>query len=320
LLGSKFGLWGLMRGGAKFTQGFGGMLSDNNTMALAFAMAVPLCWFARMLAPSRLVRTGFAIAALLNAAAVVFTHSRGGALALGVAMLLIGWRSQHRIATALVILGFMGGAVYQVRDSFADRMATLSAPEEEASAYSRIVLAQSGLKLWRDYPLFGVGFTEANEQQLISNYVPAENAEDYAGKVLHNTYVQVLVDTGVLGIISYLTLLFGGCYALGRSIKRRAAAGLSTAIPLALQTALITYAIGSAFLSRTSFDFLYILLMVAAAWFQVEPSEVAQRPVEAVPEAAMAAPMPQPAPVPAPQLPIGPRTARERRALLRRDR
>lgn len=96
-LGLKFGAWGLLHGGVRFTQGYGGMLSGNNEIALGLAMATPLCWYVRRLPVSRWARwlslamTGGCIAA------VVMTYSRGGALALTAALVLIAMRENRRL-------------------------------------------------------------------------------------------------------------------------------------------------------------------------------------------------------------------------------
>jgi probable O-glycosylation ligase (exosortase A-associated) len=320
-LGSKFGLSGLVAGGARFAQGYGGMLSDNNTLALALAVAVPLCWFARLLVPWKLVRAGMALSALLCAAGVVFTHSRGGALAVAAGFLVMAWRSQRRLLAASVMVLFVGVAAYMVRDSYMDRISTMLDPTEEASANSRILLAQAALKMSMQYPLFGVGFTEKNEQELITRYLPAELAESYSMKVLHNTYLQILVDSGIFAFLLYVAMLLGTIVALQRSIKRqRLVSPEAAAIPQALQVALISYMVGAAFLSRTTFDFYYIFLMTAAAWLDIERREQLEAPrmpaVTTPAEELVVAPVAADVLPPAPAVPNGPRTARERRAML----
>lgn len=278
LLAAKYGAVGLMSGGARFMQGFGGMLSDNNTMALAFVVALPLCWFSRPIVPWVLARMGLALAALLCVPAVIFTHSRGGSLALAVALLLTAWKSQRRLIAMIMLAGMLVGAAYLVKDTYSARMSTLGDVEGEASAKSRLVLAVSALKMFRDYPLFGVGFTEQNERALIANYLPAGSNADYAGKVIHNTFLQMLVDCGIFALITYCWLLFGTIWKMRKAGKRARARGgrRASAIPDALVVALCSYTVGSLFLSRAAFDFFYILTMTAAAYLEVETAESAE--------------------------------------------
>jgi len=271
-------LTGVLAGGARFAQGYGGMLSDNNTMALAFAVGMPLCWFGAQLTDKKWMGLGMRGLAVLSMAGVVFTHSRGGVLAVGAGLLLMAIRSKQRILAALLLVGAMGGTVYMVRDGFVSRMETLRDVSAEESANSRVILAKSALKMALDHPLFGVGFTEVIERRLISKYVPPEYAEAYAGKVIHNTYAQWMVDAGFLGLFFYCVVLFGTIFRLQGAIRRARAPGfgLPPLIPVALQTALIVYAVGSTFLSRTTFDVFYLLIMMAATWFRIEQDQAAR--------------------------------------------
>ncbi len=303
LLGSKFGLWGLVKGGVAFSEGFGGMLSDNNTMALAFAMAVPLCWFARLLVPWKSARLGFIAGAVCCLAAVVFTHSRGGVLAVGAGLLLIVLSERRKFLAALMLAGAAAGVAYLVWDSFGSRMSTLKDPEAEASARSRIELAKAAPKMWLDYPFFGVGFTESNEQRLIFKYVPPEFAAAYAGKVLHNNWLQVLVDSGIFAFLLYVWLLFS-CMArmwfAGRRLARSGNAA-EAAIPQMISVSLAVFAVGSTFLSRTSFDLYYVLVCATAAWVEIQKEKEAR---DSSPQAGLA----QGAAIaPAPALPQAPR-------------
>ncbi|MGB9609795.1 MAG: O-antigen ligase family protein, partial [Bryobacteraceae bacterium] len=268
LLAVKYGIYGVLHGGAAFTEGYGGLLSDNNTMALAFAMAVPLCWFSRHLVPWRMARVGFIVVAALALGGVVFTHSRGGILAVGAGLLLITLLEKRKLI-ALTLLATAGaGVAYLVWDSLSSRMSTLKNPEAEASARSRMILAQSAPKMWLDYPFFGVGFTETNEQRLIFKYVPPEYAVEYSGKVLHNNWLQILVDSGIFAFLIYVWLLFRTtirCWKQGRR-WRKLEDLTRAAIPSAIASSLGAFMVGSTFLSRTTFDLFYILVCTHVAW------------------------------------------------------
>lgn len=280
LLGTKFGLWGVLGGGVAIKYGYGGLLSDNNTMALAFAMAVPMCWFARLLVPWKMAKIGMAVIALFSLAAVVFTHSRGGALAVGFGLLLITLTERRKVLSFLILAAAAAGVAYLVWDSFSARMMTMRDPETEASARSRIELARAAPKLWLDYPLFGVGFTELNQQRLIFKYVAPEYAAEYAGKVLHNNWLQILVDSGIFAFLLYVWLVFSTtirCWLAGRRLGKEGDP-VGAAIPNAIATSLGVFIVGSTFLSRTTFDLLYVLLCCAAAWFEIQKSAAVSAP------------------------------------------
>ncbi|MCS7042469.1 MAG: O-antigen ligase family protein, partial [Bryobacteraceae bacterium] len=288
LLSAKFGLYGILHGGAVFAEGYGGLLSDNNTMALAFAMAVPMCWYSRALVPWKAAKLGFAGLAVLALAATAFTHSRGGILAVGAGLFLVTI-SERRKLLAFGLLAVAGaGVAYLVWDSLSSRLSTLKDPREEASARSRIILAQSAPKLWLDYPFFGVGFTETNQQRLIFKYVPPEYAVEYSGKVLHNNWLQILVDSGIFAFLLYVWLVFSVGFRMwrrGRGLLKKGDIE-GAAIPLAVSTALGVFIVGATFLSRTTFDLYYVLLCTAAAWMEIFEPRRAAAVAEPAPAAA----------------------------------
>lgn len=286
LLGSKFGLWGLLRGGVVVSQGFGGMLSDNNTMALAFAMAVPMCWFARRMVPWWWARLGFLAAAICCAAAVIFTHSRGGVLAMSAGLLAVLLCERRKLLTIAVLVVGVAVVGFLVWDTLSLRMSTLENPMEDASARNRIVMLKAAPKLWLDYPLFGVGFTETNQQRLLFKYIDPQEAGCCVGLVLHNTWAQILVDSGIFAFLLFAWLLFSTGWRSWFHARRLERDGRSdeAALLYGIACALLTFLVGATFLSRTGFDLFYALLCAYGAWLKID-----RRPAE-VPGAAQPAP------------------------------
>ena len=265
-IGVKFGLWGLVHGGTQYSGGFGSL--DNNTLAAGFVAAIPLCWYLLKLYESRLVKLLLLFVFCMLVAAVIMTHSRGASLAVAAEFLLITLRSRRKFALVALLAIATVPAVYMVRDTYLSRMSTIKSPEEERSALARIVSAHAAVRMWGDYPLLGVGFGAANQMRLFRRYVDQEGLTDEL--VVHNTYLQMLVDSGTFALLVYAALLFGTIFRLGLSARkmRQAESGLE-AFPVALQTALVGWAVATVFLSRVQADIPYILLMSAAAWVQL---------------------------------------------------
>jgi O-antigen ligase len=210
--------------------------------------------------------------ALGSCATIVWTHSRGGALALATLFIVMLFRSRRKIATLVLIAIIAGPIVYLVRDSYYDRIATMENPEEEGSAASRLLYWKSAIALWKDYPMLGVGFGSANQQLLFPQYTGLPY-----GQVVHNTYLQLLADSGIIALLIFVYLLFGTIVRLEKSARavRRIDPKLAV-YPVALQTALIGFAVPSTFLSQIRFDFLYILFMTSAVWMQLSKEIIAQ--------------------------------------------
>jgi putative inorganic carbon (hco3(-)) transporter len=270
-LGAKFGLYGLLQGGVRYSGGYGGMLSDNNTLALGLVMGMALCWYARGQLSSVWLRAAFLGMAALGLAGTIMTYSRGAALALVAALLVVIYRSKRRLATLAVISAICLPILYLVGAPYMDRLATLQAPEEDSSARSRLENYTAAVQMWKDYPILGVGFGEENERRLLSRYTNRDVGE--ADLVIHNTYLQLLVDSGAPAFLIYTGLLIGTIFWLGSAGQRSRAEEMGMQHCLqAIQLALITFSIGALFLSREQFDFAYMLLMSAAAWWRIQRS------------------------------------------------
>jgi putative inorganic carbon (hco3(-)) transporter len=273
-LALKFGAYGVIHGGVDLNTGFGEMLADNNFLALALAMAIPLCWHCRALTPSSLLRTAW-IAVIGSAmAAIVMTGSRGGSVAMLVGLLFIFVRNRRSFVPLLLIATFLAGAIYLVQDRYLHRMETLENVHQEASAESRLEHAAIALKMAKDYPLLGVGFGGFNYSALLPRYVDGDNPQ-LMNHVAHNSYLQMLVDSGVVAFLLYAGLLLYAIVWLGRSAARTRSldsenAPQHEAIPLAIQGSLIVFAVGSTFYSCQRMDLPYIFLMAAAAWRAIE--------------------------------------------------
>jgi probable O-glycosylation ligase (exosortase A-associated) len=265
----KMGGFGLVNGGVWLAQGYGGMIGDNNDLALALAITLPLAWFCRDFFSQFYIKLGWTMIVLAGAAAVIMTRSRGGFLAMSVGMLCVLIFSKRKMTALLVVLVGMGASIYLVRASFVERMSTLTNPLAESSAYSRVVLAKAALNMAKDHPLLGVGFGKRNEEELLADYLPP-NLKGMGNKVLHNTYLQVLVDSGVLALLLFLTLIAGALWWLLRLVRKTGEDDPQTAsMAKALFAAIITYAVGALFLSRAEFDYFYFLYMAVATLYEV---------------------------------------------------
>jgi probable O-glycosylation ligase (exosortase A-associated) len=279
-LGAKFGISGILHGGVVWDQGYGTWL-DNNQLGLAFVMAIPLCWYCRTLVDSPWARRGLLIAAFASVAAVIMTNSRGSSISLGIAFLLMAWRSERKLLTACVLVLAAGGAIYMMRDTYVRRMTTLQDVRADESAGSRLDQAAAAFAMWKDHPLLGVGFGRKNYSRLVGKYLG--NADQH---VAHNSYLQMLADSGVFAFLLYTGLLLGTIGWLGASYRRIKWYDTEwSAVPAGLQCSLAAFAVGSSFYSFGEYDLPYILLMCAAVWRTLERSiEAEETEVEEEPD------------------------------------
>lgn len=271
-LGLKFGFFGLRSGGTIIDTGLGGFMSDNNTLAMALVMAFPMIYYARGIVEKKWQKNALLLAAFTTVVAVIMSHSRAAALTLGLVYLFMAWRSKHKAAMLVMAVALSLPALYLVRDSFVKRMQTLENPEEEGSAAVRMEYARTAVKVWKDYPVLGVGFGTLNWVKVSPKYLGRVN---HQGHVVHNNYLQMAVDSGTAAFLILVLQIFGAIWWLGRSAKRmRKLAPEKEAYPRMLQLAMVAFSFCSLFASRTDYDFYYYLIMATGSWMIVERQEI----------------------------------------------
>ncbi len=160
-------------------------------------------------------RTLVGLLAVIMITALVFTFSRGGWVAMGLVgaaliylnipkkMLMI---TSLIVALALTIIILNQGPLEKTRSAVLDRMMSFSQPKKEDSVGFRKVCYETAFKMFEHHPIFGFGAGEYDEN--IKKYF---NKHYYAwsaiSKHIHNWYVQILIETGLLGMITFFVAL-----------------------------------------------------------------------------------------------------------------
>ena len=270
MVGLKFGLFGLRQGGVHLFEGYAGL--DNNGLALAVVMVLPFCWYMRQKVDSKWLKALLLAMVFSIITAVIMTESRNGALALVTVMLMIAWRSRYKVPVLLMFTLLAVPALMLFQNQFVARMSTLENASADSSAYSRLVLSHVAFRMWQDHPIFGVGFGNEVFMLLERPYIPDEYQAITQDLKAHNTYLQILADSGIFAFVIFVVLLFSTIFRLGASSrywKKRNNPALRV-YPMALQCSLIAIAQYGIAGGRERYDFLYIVLMCGTAWFNLD--------------------------------------------------
>ncbi len=152
----------------------------------------------------RLALLGFLVAVLL--VAVVASQGRGPVVGLGVSALAVGgwmaWRRQERfhlgIALAVPVAGgLLAALAFGLRGAFGRFRGLFGGAD--ASLLSRVDLWRDGLSAWTDAPVFGAGLGGWQLAHALHEVPDHLFAFQYA----HNEPLQVLVETGVVGLVGF---------------------------------------------------------------------------------------------------------------------
>lgn len=277
LLGLKMGLFGLVRGGAYIHQGPGGFLGDNNSLALAFAMTVPLLAAVAAGERSRWLRRLAVLLVPFTVLCIVFTMSRGGLLTLGVVSALIVLRSGRPfLATLLIVLslaGFVTLTTESFQEDYVERARSTVDYETDESALGRIVAWETALSMSRDYPIFGVG-----PDNFLRQYPKYGHGK---ARVTHNAFLQFLAENGWPALILYVTIIVMTLWTLER--QRHGDSPLWVrGYASGIQISILGYVVGSLFLDMAYFDLFYHLVALTVCLQVIAPS-AARSEIEDVP-------------------------------------
>ncbi len=153
---------------------------------------------------------------LLSLAGLVATYTRGAWLGFAAGVLALVpaiRRGRWLLVGGLVVLAAM--ALVAPRD-LRHRFLTMADPQE-AGVTERLYMWRSGLAMWREHPLLGVG--PGGVKREYANYALPEAVKKRTGHV-HNTPLQILVERGILGLAAWLWI-FGAFYVQAIGLLRR---------------------------------------------------------------------------------------------------
>jgi len=247
----------LLTGGVYRLQGPpGSFIADNNQFGMALLMTLPLVRYLQLTAQSRWVRLGLAVTIVGFLVAVLGTYSRGAVIGLAITAVALLVKSRHRMRLALMAGVALAPAVQFMPEHWHDRVASIFAYEEDASAQARLDSWRYAVEVSRAHPLVGGGFEifRGNEASTAAGYRSA-----------HSIYFEVLAEHGYVGLAIFVALGLGAYVSAG-SVARRAREGgeLSWAADLAamVQVSIAAYAVAGLFLNLATFDLYYHLVAI----------------------------------------------------------
>ncbi|RIK40091.1 MAG: hypothetical protein DCC58_14410 [Chloroflexi bacterium] len=178
----------------------------------------------------------------------------GGILAFA---LLYGPRTRllTLLAIPLVIVVVASGLLARLPGSLEERVVSISdvarpfdassipITDENFAAVERMAHWQAGWRMFKDHPILGVG--PGNFNTLYPSYYVREEFRFSQGHA-HNYYIHLLAETGILGLVAYLTLL-GFFLFLGLRIVIACVEPLPRAIALGCTVTLVSLSIHNLF-------------------------------------------------------------------------
>lgn len=214
--------WGAMLGGAFLTlfgvyayhtglraqygglAGAYGNYENHNDYSFIVLQTIPFIFLARESTSNAFKRLILLCLLMASCYGIFLSQSRGGMLALVLQFVLIAGFTLPRKKKLIVLPLVVALGVGAIAVQFHRRAETNgdSYTEEEAKS-SRYELWHAGLNMFMHHPLFGVGSGQYPEYS--QRY--GELSADQFGKNAHNTYIEVIAETGMAGAICFISML-----------------------------------------------------------------------------------------------------------------
>lgn len=221
LFGASFtwwGIWGAWRGGVPWHYG----VSNHDGFGALMVIGVGSCAFLTAAAPKW---TRFRFAMLATSAAcmigVVASFARGAFLAAATVAFLVWLRSEKKgrgllVGAAAIALVIVASNILHPGEFWAEIQSAFSDGTDQGTNQDRWILWGAGWEVFKERPLFGVGtrnFGPFAAQFFNVGDLPA-GGYGYTGnpgmlynRSLHNVYVQILCEQGIVGSIAFLWIL-----------------------------------------------------------------------------------------------------------------
>jgi O-antigen ligase len=183
--------------------------ADPNDAAMLLTLALPIAWYLSIRLRHPVLRWGCRAYLLVGLVALGLTGSRGGMLASLVGLLIVPLTLTRltpgrRVAGMVLLSISLVVAALNTPDTLIERLASTGTElgDGQISGRGRIWIA--GVRAFSQQPLTGYG--TANFKRAVRPFG--------VGQVAHNSFISVLVEQGLVGLVLYLTMIGAVLFSL----------------------------------------------------------------------------------------------------------
>jgi O-antigen ligase len=257
-------VWALTHHGV----GQGAFLGDENDAGVALGLGVCLAAFLVPAVSSAKLKIACVGSALLCAAAIVATGSRGGFLGLLAAVVAIAWFSRRLIPVLALSCAIAAVAYPFLPAGYVDKRLASANDPNDPSRTERLYGWRRGWEMFLDHPVLGVG--AANYAWRVAEYdntakaiEERQNRRSLGSRAAHSVYFQLLPETGLAGTALYAALLIRSIRTGVRSRRNRndsSADAIDTAVARMSAAGLIVLSVSGAFVSVLFYPHFWMLV------------------------------------------------------------
>jgi putative inorganic carbon (HCO3(-)) transporter len=258
--GVKGGIFTILHGGDFRVWGpADSYIEDNNALALATVMTIPLLHHLFTMSNRWWLRLGLAGAMVLCAFSALGSHSRGALIAIGAMGIFLWLHSRNKLVFGAVIAFLVPVLLAFMPTRWDERMQTIVDYEGESSAEARLATWGMLFRVANDR-FFGTGFAPYT-RKLFDMYMPEWPSVHSA----HSIYFQLLGEHGWVGLSLFLTMWFlvWRCSVwIIKNTRHRDDLKWAHSLSSMIQVSLIGYLVGGTFLNLGYWDVPYYELVL----------------------------------------------------------
>ncbi len=260
----------------------GGLSGDPNYFAMGAAASAMIAIYPLIRSRSLAVRVALVGAIAIMIAGSLSSLSRGGFIALGAASLflvyrLVRWGHHLVLVPALMVVLALPFALPQ---DVRERILTLTTTsiQLDGSVQSRLAQYDRALGMFGSNPVLGVGAGRSHLSEAFGGAISRTDLRAISGRtqrhqVIHNTFLIVLVETGLLGMIPFAMIYLltwvelSRVARLRRSRDYRADSSLRSLVWLGgmLQAGFIALTVAGLFLSGARYKPMWMVFGLSTA-------------------------------------------------------
>lgn len=263
----KGGIFTIMTGGGYHVFGpDGSEIMENNALAIAILMIVPLMVYLNRFPPKPWVKKIMPYCIFFSLASVIGSQSRGAVLAILAVGAYYWWKSNSKLVTALLFAFLATITVLFMPQSWHDRVDSISEYQEDSSSMGRIRAWQYSIAVANDR-ITGGGFGSWSLQNYYRYGINTERAF-----VAHSIYFSVLNDAGWPGLILFLSILWLMWRQLSKVIKlteNDPDRAQHNFLARMMQISIVAFMAGGAFLSLSYFDLAWHFMAITVTLYRL---------------------------------------------------
>jgi putative inorganic carbon (HCO3(-)) transporter len=262
--GVKGGVFTILTHGNNHVVGAGNsVLGDNNQLAVAMLISLPLMNYLRLQSAHRIIRIGLVLAMVLTLFSIVGTYSRGALIALTAVSAFLWWNSKGKIMSGIALAIGLTLAIGFMPSQWVARMTTISSYKHSDSAESRITVWHEAFGLAMSRPLTGAGFRATAIPSVMHEYYPGATP-----RAVHSIWFEVLGQQGIPGFIVWVSMQILGFINIRRIrwlTRNDPSRAWARDLARMAEVSMIAYLVGGSLLSLGYYDFYFTLLIILAS-------------------------------------------------------